>query len=343
MVNVNILSLNVDGVRESPNLDINSIPFDNPDLYVEFTQEDARPINTISLVNIPSYRQLGTYTLNPHRTAQNIITNIYVKEDASDIEIIKYGKIPIKFKEKASLLHGIQGTLSAIPGQSVGYSKGGVFVKLRIEDKFILLLNLHLPVNIKRENMGYNYRKQSLINIINEVSKYIDNDTMLLIGGDLNFRMNRSGVNQLSTLLNSSDIRLEELIIPEIDKKTFTCKFNSNSDRNCRLSPINRENANNFEKLSYNVQNRCGNSKRIPSRCDRFLIKSPYLLDINRYTSLVLIDSSDHNAIFTSFNIDIHVQRNKFKRHTVKRILNISDFNGGKQRKTRKFKGIRNS
>ena len=82
MVNVNILSLNVDGVRESPNLDINSIPFDNPDLYVEFTQEDARPINTISLVNIPSYRQLGTYTLNPHRTAQNIITNIYVISDS---------------------------------------------------------------------------------------------------------------------------------------------------------------------------------------------------------------------------------------------------------------------
>jgi hypothetical protein len=338
MVNVNILSLNVDGVKESPSLDINSIPFDNPNLYVEFTQEDARPTNTISLVDVPSYKQLGTYTLNSHRTAQNIITNIYVKEDFSDIEIINYGKIPIKFKENAKLLHGIQGTLSKIPGQSVGYSKGGVFVKLRIEDKYILLLNLHLPVNTKRENMGYNYRKQSLLNIINQVSKYIDNDTMLLIGGDLNFRMNRSGVNQLTTLLNSTNMRLEELIIPEIDKKTFTCKFNSDSDRDCRLSPINRENENSFEKLSYNVQNRCGNSKRIPSRCDRFLIKSPYLLDVNRYTSLVLIDSSDHNAIFTSFNIDVHIQRNKFKRYTVKRKLNVSDLNGGKQRKTRRIR-----
>ena len=139
--------------------------------------------------------------------------------------------------------------------------------------------------------------------------------------------MNRSGVNQLTTLLNSTNMRLEELIIPELDKKTFTCKFNSNSDRNCRLSPINARNANDFKNISYNVQNRCGNSKRIPSRCDRFLIDSPYLVNVNRYTSLVLIDSSDHNAIFSSFEIDIHIQKNKFKRYT-----------GGKQRRTRKLK-----
>jgi len=40
MTKVNILSLNVGGIQKSPNLNISSIPFDNPDIYVKFTQEN---------------------------------------------------------------------------------------------------------------------------------------------------------------------------------------------------------------------------------------------------------------------------------------------------------------
>ena len=52
MTKVNLLSLNVGGVKKSPNLNISSIPFDNPDVYVEFTQEDYRPLNTLSLITL---------------------------------------------------------------------------------------------------------------------------------------------------------------------------------------------------------------------------------------------------------------------------------------------------
>jgi hypothetical protein len=320
MTKVNILSLNVGGVKKSPNLTTSSIPFDNPDVYVEFTQEDYRPLNTLSLINIPNYKQLGVYALNRHKTSQNIITNVYVKND-SKISVITSGIIPIKSKEKgfkSMLIHGAQQIGALIPGQSIGYSKGGVYVKLRIENKELLLLNLHLPVNTKKENMGYGYRRAQLINILNQVIPYMrDPDTILLVGGDLNFRMNRDGINQLTNLLRSNDVMLKELEIPTKNSKTFTCKFRENSSKNCRLTKISNEGSEGFKRLSQNTQDRCGNAKRIPSRCDRFLVYSPYEIDVVTYKSLVILDSSDHNAIYTSLKIQDY-KKTKIDRRFIK-------------------------
>ena len=320
MTKVNILSLNVGGIQKSPNLNTSAIPFDTPDIYVEFTQEDYRPLNTLSLVNIPNYKQLGVYALNRHKKSQNIITNVYVKND-SKISVITSGVIPIKSKEKgfkSILIHGAQKIGALIPGQSIGYSKGGVYVKLRIENKELLLLNLHLPVNTKKENMGYAYRRSQLINILNQIIPYMsDPDTILLVGGDLNFRMNRDGVNQLTNLLKSNDIMLKELEMPTKNSKTFTCKFRENSSKNCRLTKIPDEGSEDFKKLSENTQQRCGDSKRIPSRCDRFLVYSPYKIDVSTYKSLVLLDSSDHNAIYTSFKIHDYKNTRPEKRRLI--------------------------
>ena len=302
MVLINVLSLNVDGIKESPNLDLDVIPFDNPDLYVEFTQEDARGLNTNSLIRMDSYTQYAVYTINTHRTSQNIITNIYGKANL-DLEVIDSGSIPIKYKKSATFVHGVQRVLSKIPGQSIGFSKGAVYVKLRVKDKYILLVNLHLPVDTKKANMGFGYRSSMFLKIVKSLEKIVNKNTCVFFGGDLNFRTDRKGVNQLNSLLEAINIRLKELPRPATDKKTFTCKFNSNSNRNCRLTSIEIENPDNFIELSTNVQNRCGDSKRIPSRCDRFLIDSPYSIEVYRYLSLVLLDSSDHNAIYTSFRI----------------------------------------
>ena len=351
MVSINVLSLNVNGLEHSPIEDsIDKVPFDNPDLYVEFTQEDDRPINTTLLIDIDNndYKKIGTYSLNHHKTAQNIITNVYARKNI-EVSVNTHGAIPIKYKKGKQLVHTLQTALSYLPGQKLGFTKGGVYVKLTVDNKKIFLLNLHLPVDTKKENMGYDYRKEQLIKIINKISDHIDEDTMLFVSGDLNFRMNRNGVNQLTELLKGKDLMLKELNIPAGDKKTFTCKFKNNSSTNynynskCRLTEINNEGSNNFKNISKNVQDTCGDPKRIPSRCDRFLIHSPYVINVSKYKSMVLLDSSDHNAIYTSFKVGDRTHNSQLRRFPAKRhLINIepepntnSDTNGGR-RKTRK-------
>lgn len=117
--------------------------------------------------------------------------------------------------------------------------------------------------------------------------------------------MNRNGVNQLNTILSStnelSNYFIRELPFPDGIKK-LTCKFTTDN-ANCRTRkmPKNR----NLKAFLNNVQKTCGNSKRIPSRCDRFLVtKEPHTkVIVLLQEAEFLIPESDHNGLMACFDM----------------------------------------
>jgi hypothetical protein len=81
--------------------------------------------------------------------------------------------------------------------------------------------------------------------------------------------------------------------------------MNKNSMRNCRLTPLPKNNNTIFEDFSKKIQHECGDEERTPSRCDRFLIRSDSFPSVHLLKSNVLLPSSDHNAIYTLFDTEL--------------------------------------
>jgi hypothetical protein len=306
------LSLNTESTKESPN-----VPFpedwivDPPyDLYAEFTQEDARKPGGSPLVQLsPSFLNVASASLNPSSSKQNVMLSLWSSQTPLKVE---KGSIPVQTKDsvKGSLVLAGQSLLSAFRS-GLGYSKGAVWIQIAYPGIQFLFINLHLPVktgkkadgSLKDPSLGFAYRKEVLGNVLNQLKPRIQSNTHILIGGDLNFRMTDTGMDQLTELLKegSLPVPLQELMPPAGQSPTWTCKFQpidpSNTNKqSCRLTPLPPSNT--FPQVSHNVQGRCGNASRTPSRCDRFLVKTESPVSVALYDTEVLIPESDHNALF---------------------------------------------
>lgn len=365
---VNIISLNVDGLERSPELDLPKKLQPNPDIYVEFTQEDGRHVNPSKLAKVNSINNVSNnnvsndapapgltndnmerirqaveekedanaaaeepnystfqaggadnitlidtnelkgmklaahISLNPVKTKQNIITNIFVRDGLHPK--VEMGGIAVKPKagKVGKLIAFAQGVASHIPGLHLGHSKGCVWVKLDFGMQSILFINMHLPVKtserkngtLKNVTLGYEFRKKMFYGILKKLSDMVGDYTHVIVGGDLNFRMSADGTDQLTELLRQNSpknsIPLKELHFPAGEEPSFTCKFKEHSDKNCRLTHISEH-----KKLA------CADESRVPSRCDRFLVMGNPKVSL--YDTGVLLDQSDHNAIYASFDI----------------------------------------
>ena len=223
----------------------------------------------------------------------------------------------------------------------------------------ILFLNMHLPSD---ENDA-EYRTEQLKNILQKISdlkssddlKLVNDNTVVIIGGDLNYRINKVGEDQLIDVLNSKKLpnnwSLNEFAY---NKPPFTCKFKkspSNPDdvskyNTCRRLKVTALEPHTDLKLkptqSHHPQflshalgylENCAEMKRRPSRCDRFLFKdsTSHSVDTELYEGFYVNGSnSDHNSIFGFATIG---SRMKLLQKTLKQTLR----QGGKKcRKTHK-------
>jgi len=311
---VDILSINVDGIKESPG---NDLPLllqgsEPADMYVEFSQEDARSFTPMkgsmsstdyslmegggeTLVNdsiMDGMHLIAHEALNKGQTSQNIITTIYLKNGKELFGVPQSGVIALP-AGKSGLAFWAQGRGIL----TTNYSKGVVWVKVPFQHYSVLFINMHLPVaDTGKNNMGFNFRKNKFIEVLKKMKELIDDNTYVIIGGDLNFRMSKEGVDQLDELLkgDSLPIPLKQMPYPEGKGPTFTCKFKeSKRYNNCRATRIN----NGLKNTN------CFNLKRIPSRCDRFLIGDKHGIKVIEQDSDVFLPKSDHNAIFASIEL----------------------------------------
>jgi len=317
---VNVVSLNVDGLTKSPEIEYPFFLPTNPDVYAEFTQEDARPVvlgrtvvqdfqllqdgggeSLVSDEGLKGMRLITHVSLNDNKAAQNILLNIYIKNGGIQAPQVEQGKIVIPKGEKSGLVHFAQGFLGM-------YSKGAVWAKLSFPRYAILFINMHLPVKtsegsngkLKNATMGNAYRTKMFKQVLDLLSSKVDGKTHVILGGDLNFRINSKGGDQLDELLKEGGlaIPLKELPFPEGEHPSFTCKFKESKDYRdnaCRLTELTDH--------PENIELPCADEKRNPSRCDRFLMHKNRDINVDVYKTAVLLSDSDHNAIYTSFRI----------------------------------------
>jgi len=165
--------------------------------------------------------------------------------------------------------------------------------------------------------LGFEYRKQSLIYIFEKLQFMIRKTTFTTIGGDLNFRMDSSKRNQLTTLLETLP-EFKEFPFPEESSKTYTCKFTSKDEYNQKVNTM-MKNVSEEEKEAtksefescrlrkikdVNKSQLCHDTERIPSRCDRFLYNGRLEPIVEKQDSLVYLPTSDHNAMYVVFSIE---------------------------------------
>ena len=293
----------------------------DPDIHVEMTQEDARSSaygkaydneSILDKSQFPAldYQIVGKESLNQMTTKQNAVLRVWSKRDQPS-EILARGRIQLSSKGKDSLknkfLTGLQKGLGATGlGFGIGITKGAVYLKIKYQDSVYLFINMHLQMNKNQEGLGFAIRKKGFLGILKQLEKLnlIDDTTSVFIGGDLNFRMDMQGKNQLNTIMPEIPF-LKELPIDPAEKK-FTCKFKEGTDSACRTeqSPDTSD----AGLYRAGIQRRwdgCMEPLRIPSRCDRFLYRLPStkMVSIPYYKVLNLLAESDHNAIWSVVDV----------------------------------------
>jgi hypothetical protein len=291
-----VISQNCDGLKTGPDLTFDKILSLNPDVYVEMTQEDGRPVDSDSLLDnelLRDYKVLTTVALNSEGSSQNLIMTCWVKDDRDVFYITGTNAV------------SPSGSKIALMAQSAvkGYSKGAVYVKLML-DKPILFINMHLPVKtgvglftrkLKNNTMGLKYRHRVLLDLLRGLAYLVDRHTTVFVGGDLNFRMDADGTDQLTRILATEGLPYG---LQDLDANYLTCKF-TKPNRPCRTRRAGRPSA----AYLANVQKNCGANDRVPSRCDRFLIGSPWSIKIQFQDTEVFLPDSDHNGIYTCFDL----------------------------------------
>ena len=312
---IGVFSYNVAELAESPHLADPGIIALNPDIYIEMTQEDHRkpdgtPLLDSAILESNGYTSISSISLNGERTTKNLIMNLYAKSD-SGVTILDKGVKAVSPTEAHKSLSLAAQLVGKKLHSGFGFTKGVVYIKIMAE-RPILFMNMHLPVDTTEKDgklvnasMGLEYRKTVLMKLLNKLEQrgVLDENTILFIGGDLNFRMDFKGMNQLNQFLasNASSLhRLRELPSPN-NSKQLTCKFNGHN-KNCRTRKMPKNNVGAFLN---NIQKTCGNPKRVPSRCDRFLISSSPVdkIKVLLHTVKYLLPESDHNGLLTCFDI----------------------------------------
>lgn len=356
------LTLNVDKLKESPGIKLpldtfvytnpsldSSVDSSLPDYYVEFTQEDSRDLNAPALVgdtNTFGLPLLAQKSMNFHASPQNIITKIYSSRNSDpasikegklrDYPTIRDGTIPLAIRD--TMKHKV---LLAAQRSSGFVTKGAVWIHIQYRTYSLLFVNIHLPVltstdketgKLKDPTLGYDYRKESLVSILEELAPLVKKTTFTLIGGDLNFRIDPGNKDQLDRAL--LDISLvKEVPFPNNSSKTYTCKFKTIHEsanvahlESCRLRTIN--------SVKNKGRQECHDEHRLPSRCDRFLYSGtePH---VEKQESIVYLPESDHNALYTSLVLNDR-KYNAYGSKIINHNLFETASRGGKQ--TRKQK-----
>jgi len=318
---IGVISQNLSELKISPNLNEPAIISLSPDIYVEMTQEDGRPPSKEPIINktlLNNYEHLITVSLNGgQQTKQNIQTNIYIKPN-SPYEVVAAGKEIIAPKDSQFRL-GLQKIAKALHS-GFGYSKGMVYVKIKTPKQPLLFINMHLPVKtatvngvLKNASLGLEFRKESFFKLFVKLEQHgiLQDNPAILVSGDLNFRMDRYGKDQLTEIIKEEPNRilnLKEMWQPDGEKR-ITCKFTKKNTA-CRLRKIPQSNV---EAFLEDIQENCGNSMRVPSRCDRFLISRNIPISIQLNTTKYLVEDSDHNAILTCYDF-LEKQKNSNNR-----------------------------
>lgn len=131
----------------------------------------------------------------------------------------------------------------------------------------LIFIASHLPIITKNDpSLGYKERKLAMKtifkNVEKTVSKAIGGYNIIFWAGDMNYRINSDGSEQLHTLLNDLPNELPHLIGFKETEKTFspTCRFVEYHGQN-------------FDEF---VKQRPYDSKRIPSFCDRIIYKGDF-------------------------------------------------------------------
>ena len=291
-----VISQNCDGLKTGPALPFDKILSMDPDVYVEMTQEDARHVDSGSLLApelLHDYRVLTTVSLNSGASSQNLIMTCWIKGGQN------------AFFVTGSHAVSPSGSNIALMAQRAvkGYSKGAVYLKLML-DKPILFINMHLPVKtgvglftrkLINNTMGLKYRHRVLLDLLRGLAYLVDRNTTVFVGGDLNFRMDANGTDQLTQILANERLPYG---LQDLDANYLTCKF-TKPNRPCRTRRARRPSA----AYLANVHKNCGANDRVPSRCDRFLIGSPWSYKIHFQNTGVFLPESDHNGIYICFDV----------------------------------------
>jgi len=277
----------------------------DPDIHVEFTQEDKRPLDVMEpLIPIQSssgtYIMIGTKSLNKKAVKGNVITKVYVRSDNRNLFVHGRGQLDIKMEKGI-----IRGPLANIIGAFKPVTKGATWIKVTNTDtnESYLFVNMHLPIDTgkwamgeKNRTLGNMYRIESFKRIVSKIHEIygMDPNLKIIMGGDLNFR-NIEGQDQLTALLDEMHFNSTmPYKFSELSKnKGATCKYLTT----CSFNRTNHE--------------ACLDEKRAPSRCDRFLTNA--WRNINKSTlvfkNFVLDPIYDHNAIHLSFEIEENTRR----------------------------------
>jgi len=288
-----------------------------PDIYVEFSQEDNRPVDETSIVSsqlMNGYKNVCVQSLSPKQKF-NIVTKVYSKSNT--VELVDSGKVEIN-KFSGVITSALESGL----GRLVTYAtKGSSWVLIKDMSQNILFINMHLPIDtgklalVQNSSMGNKYRIESMTRCFKTIFKQIENKVnihtlKIFIGGDLNFRVIDHN-DQLSNFLKEDREFSEEVTFPFFELSTnlgSTCKYLTTCDSN------------------RTDKQECLDAKRSPSRCDRMLTNVPLSnLRVLNENNFVINPLLDHNAIIISVEL-IALQR----------IGKQGVFAGGKKRKTRR-------
>ena len=328
-VSISILSQN--GINKNTSNHIEAIILKKPDIYIEFTQEDNRSDHDNTILD-NDFIKKNCKIINMEQSSRpltitggyNIVSKIFKKNDS---------KITIHDNIENAVIY--ISTDGSIVGHTPVFStKAAVCTKLRINGKAMLFVNLHLPMLPGKPGLGVEARTGALNGVISNLitNGMLTNETALIIGGDLNFRIDEDGKDQLSELLKTNLFTpyksiLEDRILGEFSntQNMFTCKLKNKLNildntyikgiKECRQTAVNGHNEPQGELLTdaqkqvqQQVQQHCGVENRLPSKCDRFLISktADIVINPNKYQAIYLEDiKSDHNAVYSIFTVSL--------------------------------------
>jgi hypothetical protein len=316
-VKINIVSFNLANTRKELAADPTEVLQYSPDIHIEATQEDQRTLNDHSIfgsaLTNSGYKLFDMISLNRKPTDMNVVLRVFMKRDLLGLQGMTEHR---KGKEPLPELNGqggkvvlqAQGLATRLPFGNKGFSKGAVWIKV-YQPFPVLFINMHLPIlKIKgNRGLGFPFRAQKLKEILvhPEVKALATADTTVFVTGDLNFRINPDQHDQLTDLLRQDIPFLKELPFLRDEDRVITCKFEKDKGDACKearkLQPVVPGGPPMPTGLDY-----CVSEKRTPSRCDRILFHSGSGISVNvlQHKGADLVDSSDHNALFATVELN---------------------------------------
>lgn len=214
---------------------------------------------------------------------------------------------------------------------NIAGTKNYIINRINIDGYNISFISTHLPIDTSDKiNLELGYQKRK--NILDELlKKFVNDDNIVILAGDLNFRINENGIEQLTKYIEEQKIyniteifdinkfgptckinpkfKTEQFCLTHFTQRTFDpkqikCELKCSDDKSCQ------EKCNCKDKCPLSIQCYDKKYKRIPSYCDRVLA----IQKSNVYTIKIIEDKtqtinsidkfSDHNAVYVEFNIE---------------------------------------